>query len=152
MKRRLTWLLSLPALLGLPACDDEPVAPTPSTERYSLVEVGGATLPAVVFDEDIILEEGSFRLQVTVTEGWMDLDEEGGYRHQVKRIMSVDGHPTPSADWNDRGRYEATAAGLRFTSDVLAPVIFDAVQEAGEIRFQHDLSGEGRPIPTVYRR
>lgn len=152
MNRRLSWLLSLPALLCLPACEDEPVAPTPAAERYSLVEVGGATLPAVVFDEDIILEEGSFRLKVTVTEGWMDLDEDGGYRHQVKRIMTVDGHPTPNTDWNDHGRYEPTAAGLRFTSEVLAPVMFDAAHEAGEVRFQHDLSGEGRPILTVYRR
>jgi hypothetical protein len=154
MIRRLSWLVPLPALLlALPACEkDDPAGPEPPTGRYTLVETGGLTLPAVVFDVDVESEEGPFRLKYVVTEGWIELDEDGGYRHQVKVTVTVDGYPNPRADWNDYGRYEVTEGGLHFSSDVLSPVIFDAEHEPGEIRFTQDLTREGRPIATVYRK
>jgi len=153
MRHLLTLSLFPLLLFCLPACGDNgPAGPDPGTERYALVEVGGASLPAVIFDEDIPLEEGSFRLKVTVNEGWMELDEDGAYRHEVKRTATVDGQPTPNNDWKDHGRYETTATGLRFTSDRIASVVHDAEHEAGEIRFLQDLSGEGRPIMAVYRK
>ena len=153
--------LALPLLLSTllaAACGDgnveverpgEPPTDTMVAGIYVLRSVDGEARPAVVFDGDVSLEEGTFRLRAVATDGVLELVPGGGYRERIRHAVTVDWLPAPAGLWNDQGGWVALGERVSFASAVLQNVRFDGVRGPGRLELARDYLGEGRT--AVYR-
>jgi hypothetical protein len=137
--------LSLAAtlLLALPiACSDDPLAPEPFYGDYSLQSVDGKALPAVIFDEEVPSEEGSFRMTVTVVSGGLTLGAGGRYEHEIALAVWIDAGPGAPVQWTDRGLVARSNVDLHFESDLIENVSFTGEVESGILKVEQNLLGQ----------
>jgi len=118
--------------------------------RYELRTAGGKPVPATVFDGIVLVGEDEFvRLEITVTDGYIAFDGNGGFEHRVSQEVRVDGQPAPSLDWVDRGTCVAAGGELTCLSTMVANRTFTATLEDAALEVTQDLNGEG--VAVIYR-
>lgn len=123
----------------------------PPWGRFDLVTAGGKALPTAVFDGIILIGEDEFHhLEITATDGYLELDGEGGYRQRVSQEVRVDGHPSPGLDWVDRGLCTVSRVEMHCLSNLWEgrSVTIKFVDRGLETT--EDLNGEGVAVSYRY--
>lgn len=132
----------------------ENVVETPGfSGRFDLHTAAGAPLPAVVFDGLVSVGNDEFaRLEITVTEGYIEFDGSGAYEHRVTQEVRVDGQPAPALDWVDRGTCVDSGTELTCFSSLVVNRAFMAAHDNSALEVTQDLNGEGVVVPYRYVR
>jgi len=149
---RLLALLALSAFSL--ACSDDPNGPSGIEGTYALTRIADRAMPTAVFDGIYYDDDGGpHDMLIRATSGRLTLTHGGTrYVHRVDLIGWVDGNPAVVSDVNDHGYCERAGAVLVCESNYIENVAFMAQIAGDDLTIVQDLSGEGEPLPYLYRR
>lgn len=121
--------------------------------RFELRTAGGNPVPTAVFDGLVLIGDDEFvHLEITVTDGTIEIDDSGAYEHRVSQEVRVDDQPAPALDWVDRGTCVVSGAELNCVSNLVTNRAFTAVLGDGALEVTQDLNGEGLAVTYRYVR
>lgn len=136
-------LLAVVAALGV-GCSDDPTGPQPGPDpalgRYALQSVDSQPLPTTIFEETVPSEEGDFELRIDIVGGYLDVLADDRYRESLTIRAYIDGHLAP-ANWFDTGDFARVGETLRFESEHIQNLSFEATHEDGELDVSQDIVG-----------
>lgn len=140
------------ALLLTAACGNDPtLSPVPTIGDWTLLDVAGAPLPATILDRMVPTDQGTFRLEIIVTGGTLEMAEDHGYDQRIFLRILVNGQPQPASTYTDLGTWSEGGGTLALGSSLVSGRVTPGSRTSSRITLRQELTGEDDTEALDYR-